>query len=144
MPSTDEGLALWRQVQLMHWQLSYLLHRGLVEDVGISYQDFIVLSELSVQARRVLDLARVLGLEKSRLSHHLNRMAERGLITKQPAPGDRRGALIVTTTAGRRLHRRALPGHLERVHRTFTDHVTNAEAKAIRSVTSKIRASLPP
>src|SRR5687768_3942788 len=73
----DEVLALWREVQLMHLQLTAVLHRGLVADVGLSYQDFVVLSELSIEPRRVVDLARTVGIEKSRLSHHLDRMQAR-------------------------------------------------------------------
>src|SRR5688572_20680067 len=138
MPDENGALALWRDVQLMHLQLSAILHRGLMEDVGISYQDFIVLAELSVEPRRVVDLARSLGLEKSRLSHHLDRMQSRELVARRPTPGDARGSLVVCTPAGRRLHRRALPGHVTRVREHFGDHVTPSEARAIRSVLTKV------
>jgi DNA-binding MarR family transcriptional regulator len=126
----------------MHLQLSSILHRGLMEDVGISYQDFIVLSEVSLEPRRVVDLARALGLEKSRLSHHLDRMQARDLVARRPTPGDARGALVVSTTIGRRLHRRALPRHVERVRQHFGDHVTVSEARAIRSVLEKVSQTL--
>ena len=143
MAAADDDLVLWREVQLMHLQLTELLHRGLVDDVGVTYQDYVVLAELAVEERRVVELARTLGLEKSRLSHHLNRMAERGLVVKRPAPGDKRGAVVDLTAAGRRLHRQALPGHRERVRRLFSDHVTRAEAAAIRAVATKVREALP-
>ena len=142
MATTDDGPALWREVQLLHLQLTALLHRGLTADVGLAYQDFVVLAELAAGPRRVVDLARSLGLEKSRLSHQLNRLEERGLVAKRPTPGDGRGAAVALTAAGRRLHGRALPGHLERVRRHFADHVTPAEAAALRSVTGKVRAAL--
>lgn len=143
MPDADETLALWRDVQLMHLQLTAILHRGLVADVGLTYQDFVILSELSVEPRRVVDLARALGLEKSRLSHHLDRMQGRNLVTRRPAPGDARGALAVTTPHGRRLHERALPNHTARVRKHFGDQVTAAEARALRSMLGKVRSTLP-
>ena len=142
MAATDGTLTLWREVQLMHLQLSALLQRGLMEDVGLSYQDFMVLSELVVEPRRVVDLARTLGLEKSRLSHHLDRMQGRDLVTRRPTPGDARGALVVPTPAGRRLHTRALPGHTERVRHHFGEHVTASEGRALRSVLEKVRSTL--
>jgi DNA-binding MarR family transcriptional regulator len=135
-------LALWREVQLMHLQLSALLHRGLMDDEGMSYQDFMVLSEVSVEPRRVVDLARTLGIEKSRLSHHLDRMQGRGLVERRPTPGDARGALVVSTSAGRRLHKRVLPKHTARVRHHFGDHVTAAEVRALRSVLGKVRQAL--
>ena len=126
----------------MHLQLSAILQRGLMEDVGMSYQDFMVLSELAAEPRRVVDLARTLGIEKSRLSHHLDRMQGRDLVARRPTPGDARGALVVSTPAGRRLHKRALPKHVARVRRHFGDHVTETEARAVRSVLTKVRETL--
>ena len=137
-PDDDEVLSLWRAVQLVHLQLTPILHRGLVEDAGIGYQDFIVLAELRGGPKRVVELAHTLGLEKSRLSHQLDRMQDRGLVERRPTPGDARGASVVLTPAGRALHRRALPGHTERVRRHFGDHVTPAEAAALRAVVAKI------
>lgn len=126
----------------MHLQLSAILQRGLMEDVGMSYQDFMVLSELAAEPRRVVDLARTLGIEKSRLSHHLDRMQGRDLVARRPTPGDARGALVVSTPAGRRLHKRALPKHVARVRRHFGDRVTETEARAVRSVLTKVRETL--
>ena len=137
-----DPIALWRQVQLLHLQLTQVLHRALVDEVGLTYQDFVILAELADGPRRVLELARTLGLEKSRLSHHLSRMGERGLVAKRPAAEDRRGAVVEVTAAGRRLHARAVRGHHERVQRLFGDHLTAAEARALASFSRKVRDGL--
>lgn len=131
-------LSLWRSMQLVHLQLTAVLHRGLLDDVGISYQDYVVLSELSVEPRRVVDLARTLGLEKSRLSHHLDRMQTRGLVIRRSTPGDARGTRVLLTAKGRRLHRAALPNHVARVRHHFGAHVSAREASALRSLLAKI------
>jgi DNA-binding MarR family transcriptional regulator len=138
----DEALALWRDVQLMHLQLTAALHRGLMDDVDLSYQDFVVLAELTREPRRVVDLARTLGIEKSRLSHHLDRLQHRDLVERRPTPGDARGALVVITRAGRRLHARALPGHTARVMHHFGEHVTATEARSLRALVAKVRPEL--
>ena len=44
---------------------------------------------------RVLELARALGWEKSRLSHQLTRMQQRGLVERSNCSEDRRGAFVV-------------------------------------------------
>lgn len=142
MPDDDEGAGLWRQVQLLHLQLTALLHQGLMADVGLAYQDFVVLAELAAGPRRVVELARTLGLEKSRLSHQLTRLEARGLVAKRPTPGDGRGAAVEITPAGRRLHGRALPGHRARVQQHFADHVTPKEAAALRSVAGKVQEAV--
>ena len=62
----------------------------------MSIADFSVLVQLSEHAderMRVLELARALRWEKSRLSHQLTRMQQRGLIERSNCSEDRRGAL---------------------------------------------------
>ncbi len=71
---------------------------------GLSIADFSVLVQLSEHAdgrMRVLELARGLRWEKSRLSHQLTRMQQRGLIERSNCNEDRRGAFVVLTDQGR-------------------------------------------
>jgi DNA-binding MarR family transcriptional regulator len=127
----------------MHLQITQALHRGLVADVGLSYQDFIILAELAEGPRRVTDLATSLGLEKGRLSHQLKRLSERGLVVKTAVAEDRRGARAELAVAGRRLLQQAMPRHRARVRRLFGDHLTGAEVRALTSVVRKVGAALP-
>src|SRR5688572_22429559 len=84
----------WRTLQLMQLRLEGELARQLASDSGLSYPDYLVLAALTARddRMRVFELATVLGWEKSRLSHHLGRMVDRGLVAKEPCPDDRRGA----------------------------------------------------
>ena len=134
----SEALALWRQLQLVHLQITYRLHRGLLDDVGIGYQDYVVLTELVDAPERVSALARRVGYEKSRLSHQLDRLEHDGLVLRRPSPGDRRGAEVSITAAGRRLQRRATPRHLERVEELFDSHLTATERRALRAAAGKV------
>ena len=66
----------WRAYLDMNARLSARLNRELQEHCGLSIADFSVLVQLSehIDARmRVLELARALRWEKSRLSHHVAR-----------------------------------------------------------------------
>lgn len=59
------------------------------------------LTDVPEGRQRFLDLTQALEWEKSRMSHHVGRMAKRGLVTRQECPEDGRGAFVVITDEGR-------------------------------------------
>ena len=138
----SEILELWRSVQLVHLRVTHLLHRGLVEDAGIGYQDYVVLTELRAGPRRVTELAEGVGFEKSRLSHQLDRLEREGLVERRRALDDRRGAEVAITAPGRRLQARATPAHLERVRALFDRHLSPTERRALRTAAGKVLGAL--
>ena len=111
----------------MHLRLDGELARQLAADAGLSYPDYVVLVALTDRPEgriRLFELAETLGWEKSRVSHQVSRMAERGLVEKQRCGTDRRGAHVVATSLGRRELAAAAPGHLETVRPHFIDRLT--------------------
>src|ERR1700722_16442181 len=120
----------WRGVLRAHAQLSAALGRGLLEDAGLSIQDYAVLVELSESAEgrmRPFELGRELAWEKSRLSHHITRMIERDLVKREKCPTDQRGAFVAITPRGRKAISAAAPGHAAAVRRYFIDLLTPTE-----------------
>src|SRR5687768_6760585 len=92
---TEQEQDAWRSLQLMHMRLEGELARHLASESGLSYQDYLVLVVLTDRPDgwiRLFELADLLGWEKSRVSHHVARMVERGLVTKERCESDRRGA----------------------------------------------------
>ena len=76
----------WRALQAMQLRLEAALARQLATESGLSYPDYLVLVALTDRADdrlRLFELGDALGWEKSRLSHHVGRMVERGLVTKE-------------------------------------------------------------
>jgi DNA-binding MarR family transcriptional regulator len=122
---TEREQAAWRSYLDMTAKLTARLNREMQQQSGISIADYSVLVQLSehVDARmRVLELARALGWEKSRLSHQLTRMQQRGLIERSNCSEDRRGAWIVLTEKGQDTIVAAAPRHVESVRRyVFAD-----------------------
>lgn len=109
---------LWRGWISLMTQLPAELHRQLQADSGLSLQDFEVLvrlTEADEGRARVTDLANAAGWERSRLSHHVKRMAARGLVERQECCDDGRGAFVVVTAAGRGALEDAAPGHARTV-----------------------------
>jgi DNA-binding MarR family transcriptional regulator len=51
------------------------------------------------------------------MTHRLDKLEQRGLITREPDPADRRGVLIALTPTGRSLVDRAVVDHVDNEHR---------------------------
>ena len=106
----------WRGYNQLHRRLSKVLGQQLTRDSGLSAADYellVPLSEATDGQLRARDLARMVEWEKSRLSHHLKRMEQRGLVGRVDCPTDARGAFLVLTDAGRRAIEGAAPQHVE-------------------------------
>ncbi|WP_238426035.1 MarR family winged helix-turn-helix transcriptional regulator [Micromonospora parastrephiae] len=81
---------------------------------------------------------------RSRLSHHLTRMQQRGLVTREKCPDDARGAIVVLTPAGRGAIDAATPDHVTAVRRHFIDLLTPAEVEALGAFTHRVVDHLAP
>ena len=94
--------------------------------------------------RTLLDLqiARDLGTRlfwsTSRLAHHIGRMEQRGLVARQPCPGDARGAIITLTPHGRDTLTTAAPPHVASVRRHLIDLLTPDEIAALDAIATKV------
>lgn len=140
----------WRALQLMDLRLNGALARQLAADSGLSYPDYVVLVALTDQSDgrlRLFELGRILGWEKSRLSHQISRMAARGLVTKERCDADRRGAYVVLSAKGRREIEAAAPGHVALVRKLFVDVLSPAQldavAEAAETVLARLEATCP-
>lgn len=141
---SEDELAAWKALSLMNLQLAARLSRDLARE-GLSWPDYLVLATLSDEPdgrRRLVDLARELGWEKSRASHHVSRMHARGLVDKTHCPTDARGTLIVMTARGRREIARVAPAHASQVRELFVDHLTSRELTTLRRFAERVLARL--
>ena len=135
----------WRSLQFMQMRLEGELARQLTADSGLSYPDYLVLVALTDRPggrMRLFELGDVLGWEKSRLSHHVARMADRELVTKEKCDSDRRGAFVVVTGRGRKEIEAAAPGHVNAVRRLFVDRLTPDQLDAIGKAADIVLAAL--
>jgi len=135
----------WRTLQMMQMRLDGELARLLAAESGLSYQDYTVLVALTAQPEgrmRAFELGALLGWEKSRLSHHVRRMAERGLVKKEKCASDRRGSFVAVTAAGRKEIEDAAPGHVTAVRQLFVDRLTGAQLDALADVAETVLAGL--
>jgi DNA-binding MarR family transcriptional regulator len=140
---TEREERAWRGLQIMMMRLERELAGQLAAESDLSYPDYHVLVALTDRAdgrMRLFELGNLLGWEKSRLSHHVARMAKRGLITKESCDDDRRGAYVVVTTQGRTAISAAAPGHLAKVRRLFIDRLTPDELDTVAEIAETVLA----
>ena len=131
----------WRAFRHAHHQLAVRLDRHLLQDSGLTEADYEILAVLSghptghVPAQ---ELGALVRWEKSRLSHQVRRMQERGLIAREPNPADGRSALICLLPAGRRAIQDAAPQHVHNVRQHFIDLFTPAELDTLAALNERV------
>lgn len=117
----------WRRYRRMFTLLETTLARELDAETGLSMADYTVLSNL-VEAEerrwRISELARHMGWSQSRLSHHLRRMENRGLVRREDVSDDARGAFVTLTRSGLKATAAATPVHMTGVRRHMIDPLT--------------------
>lgn len=144
---SDTEQRTWRRWLALNALLPAHLHRELQRDSELSLPDFDVLVQLTDDDRgrvRIAQLAESLQWERSRLSHHVTRMARRGLVDKEDCLDDGRGSFVVLTAAGRAAIERAAPAHVLTVRRAFFDALTDEEVELLGDMTEKVLARLRP
>ena len=107
-------------------RLTYEMNRQLQADSSLSLPDYDVLNALRYAPRgetQITELAARIGWERSRLSHHLRRLASRGLVELREAASDRRATEITLTESGWDEITSASYGHAELVRNLFFDGV---------------------
>ncbi|GAA5154195.1 MarR family winged helix-turn-helix transcriptional regulator [Amycolatopsis dongchuanensis] len=121
--SEDERRA-WFAYMKVHLRLRYEMNRQLRADHGLSLADFDVLVALTSDEDATLsvsDLAVRIGWERSRVSHHVRRMAGRGLVQTSVSAEDKRVTVVSLTASGRETLATASPSHIALVRTMFLD-----------------------
>ena len=111
--------------------------------LGPDYAVLVPLSESPDGTLRARELRREILRDRTRLSHHVKRMEERGLIAPRSAARTRRrhGAHN-RRRAGR--DRRRRPGHVAATRRYFFDLVSDDEIDVLTAVFDRVLANLQP
>ncbi|GAA1927808.1 MarR family transcriptional regulator [Streptomyces durmitorensis] len=134
---TDREQRAWQAYRRMTLLLNAQLARDLAKDSGLSEPDYDVLSNLGASPghrRRITELADRMLWSRSRMSHHLARMQQRGLVVREECETDGRGALVALTDKGVRTIEAAAVPHVESVRRHFVDLLTPEQIEAFAGI----------
>lgn len=140
---TEREMQVWRRWLRAQTEVPAALGRALHQDSELSLQDYetlVYLTEAENGRLRISVLADTMHWERSRLSHHLRRMALRGLVAKRECADDGRGAYVSITEQGRAALAAAAPGHLDAVREVFLDGATEAELDALGTFLERVLA----
>ena len=131
----------WRAFNLMQTALPAELARDLGRDSSLSEPDYTVLSTLSERDDhrwQLRDLAAKMLWSRSRLSHHIARMEQRGLVAREDDPDDHRGCMIVLTRQGVRTLEKAAPHHVASVREHFIDLLSETELASLTQIAERV------
>src|SRR5919206_1467632 len=132
----DEQKA-WRAWLYSGLLLQDRLDRELTRETGISHAYYEILVQLSEAPGRMLrmsELAERSLSSRSRLSHAVARLEERGWVRRQVCEEDGRGQLAVLTDEGFAALEAAAPVHVESVRTHLFDQLSPAQVAAMRDL----------
>jgi DNA-binding MarR family transcriptional regulator len=141
-PSQQRAWVTYMRVQL---RMNYEINRQLQQDSEMSLADFHVLNALCSTPNhkpQVTDLAAFIGWERSRLSHHLRRLCDRGLTKRVQSEDDGRATDAVVTEEGMNAVIAARPGHAALVRRLFFDSLPEELVSPLTVALQHIEANL--
>ena len=110
-------------------------------DIPHGYYEILVrLSEAPGRELRMTQLAEASTSSKSRLSHAVARLEERGWVRRTNCQTDRRGQIAQLTDEGFAALAAAAPGHVEQVRRYLIDRLTPEQVEQLREISAAIVA----
>ena len=137
----------WRAYLFSTMLLQDRLDRELTSATGIShayYEILVQLSETEGRALRMSELAERCLSSRSRLSHAVSRLEERGWVRRQVCAEDGRGQLAVLTDEGFAALEAAAPVHVEGVRTHLFDQLTPQQVQNMRDLGETLLRHLDP
>jgi DNA-binding MarR family transcriptional regulator len=111
---------------------------------GLVQVEYGLLAGLSEQSAglRLCDLAGVMNVSPSRLSHRMRKLVDRGYVELRDSEEDGRVSIAVITAAGRELVDTIAPVHVGDVRRMLFDRLEPAQTAALADALSTVAAGL--
>lgn len=131
---TAAELEAWRLFIETSLDLKARMDRAMLAESGLSASDYAVLLALSRADGRWLrttELADAIFWERSRVSHQVRRMADRGLVRRERSAVDQRGSEVHLTPEGLGALRDASGPHLRTVRELYVDALTDEQQAAV-------------
>jgi DNA-binding MarR family transcriptional regulator len=138
--SGDEQRA-WRAYIQSSKVLFDALDRQLQRDADMPhayYEILVALSEAEGRAMRMSELADRTLSSRSRLSHAVARLEERGWVVREECPTDRRGQIARLTDTGFGVLAAAAPGHVSAVRSNMVDVLTAEQLGQLEAISQAI------
>jgi DNA-binding MarR family transcriptional regulator len=136
----------WRTLAALHGLIEAGLEKSLQAQVQLSVVEFTVLDALSRQDgwhMRMQQLGRATALSPSATTRLVNRLEDRGLLTRILCQDDRRGIYTELTATGSELLARARPVHDEALEQALAEAEQLPELAALVQALPQLHAGAP-
>jgi DNA-binding MarR family transcriptional regulator len=140
----DDRMGAWQAFLTAHAAVTDVLDRELEQgrQLPLTWYDVLIQLQERGGRARMQELARSILFSKSGLTRLIDRMEKAGVVRREACSDDARGTYAVITAAGRRTLARARPVHHRGIEQHFARHLTDAEARAIKSGLGKVTRAL--
>jgi DNA-binding MarR family transcriptional regulator len=131
----------WRSFLTATQTLFSAVESQLQHDSGLPhgyYEILVRLSEAPDRTLRMSQLAEASTSSKSRLSHAVARLEDRGWVERSDCQTDRRGQFARLTEAGFAALEAAAPGHVEQVRRSLFDQLSPDQVAQLTAISEAI------
>lgn len=143
----DDEQEAWRAYLESTLLLFDALDRQMQQDSGMPhayYEILVRLSETEGHNMRMNELAVQTRSSRSRLSHAIDRLQERGWVERADCPTDRRGQLAKLTEKGFDVLAAAAPYHVAMVRKHVMDRLSPEQIAAMTEIGNAIITGLEP
>jgi DNA-binding MarR family transcriptional regulator len=141
-----EGLQAWTALCEVVDQVRVALNRDLQHYAGLTLADNLVLCQIAMapgKRLRMVDIAGLLTIGKSAVTKTADRLQDRGLITRERDPSDRRTVYATLTTEGEKAFAAAQPAFADAVQRHFAGQMNEAEIRQLLHLSERILQQPP-
>lgn len=138
---SEDEQRVWRLQLALHRRLIGMLEQRMQSEVGLSHAYYVILAMLSEapdHRLRMNELATQVFSSPSRVSHAIDRLAERGWVVRQKVTGDKRGAMAVLTDEGMEVLQAAAPGHVRLIREHLFDLITPEQLHELDQIYTRI------
>ena len=111
---------------------------------GLVHAEYGLLAGLSdsPDGLRMSDLAAIMNMSASRISHRMRKLVERGYVEITGSESDGRVAIARITEAGRRFAAEVAPSHVADVRRLIFDHLDRKQVEALADALGTVAEGL--
>jgi DNA-binding MarR family transcriptional regulator len=137
----ESWLSVVRLLTWLPWSIDQQLQRD--SNLGmVEYQVLAMLSDRPDRTMRMSALADVTNASLSRLSHLIKRLEGRGLVRREPDPGDGRFTNAILTERGLETLAEAAPRHVAHVRSLVIDVLSPEQLRRLGRSANRIMARI--
>jgi DNA-binding MarR family transcriptional regulator len=145
MAAEDSAVQAWANLRLTYREMSKLIDERLRTESGSTLGDFDVLNELHCtpdHRLQMLTLADRLGVTRGGLTRIIDRLVERGWVSRDRPAHNRREVYVLITDEGSRVVRDARASYVRLLSQTLGTHLDDGALDDLATNLGKLHGAL--